>query len=107
MMTVPSMEELDSFKYSDLKNLAKSLGLQANLRTGKLLKALKAHLKWKQEKKVRIRMKLKLLHSLVMRLGPRAGKEGNSWPCHQKEEEAQESPWEPGLSARSFWDENR
>lgn len=31
-MTVPSVEELDSFKYSDLQSLAKSLGLRANLK---------------------------------------------------------------------------
>ncbi|XP_027442099.1 nucleolar and spindle-associated protein 1-like isoform X2 [Zalophus californianus] len=31
-MAVPSLEELDSFKYSDLQNLAKNLGLRANLR---------------------------------------------------------------------------
>lgn len=38
-MTTPSAEEEDSFKYSDLQNLAKRLGLRAALRADKSLES--------------------------------------------------------------------
>ena len=49
-LAIPSLDELDSFKHSDLQNLAKNLGLWANLRADTLLRALKAHLKREAKK---------------------------------------------------------
>uniref|UniRef100_A0A8D2DIU6 Uncharacterized protein n=1 Tax=Sciurus vulgaris TaxID=55149 RepID=A0A8D2DIU6_SCIVU len=43
-------EELNFFKYSNLHYLAKSLGLQANLRANKWLKTLKVHPKYQARK---------------------------------------------------------
>jgi hypothetical protein len=42
-MTMPSTEELESFKYRNLQHLAKRLGLRAPLWADKLFRALKAH----------------------------------------------------------------
>lgn len=67
VMTVPSAEELDSFKYSDLQDLAKRLGFWANLRADKL-RVLKAHLNPETRKEVKVSVRISLLQSPVLRL---------------------------------------
>ncbi|XP_073495275.1 nucleolar and spindle-associated protein 1 isoform X2 [Phyllobates terribilis] len=42
-MEAPSVEELDTFKYPELRKLAKAAGLKANLKADRLLRTLKSH----------------------------------------------------------------
>ncbi|XP_075700875.1 nucleolar and spindle-associated protein 1 [Rhinoderma darwinii] len=42
-MKTPSVEEMDTLKYTELRKLAKAAGLKSNLKAGRLLRTLKKH----------------------------------------------------------------